>query len=65
MLKRVCVAAVCAALLGGAAIWAWPREAHCAYCTPKLKCIDSSLCGDGCVCFKQGNDTFGQCVSFN
>lgn len=64
MLKRVCLAAVCVAILGGAAVWAWPSEAQCAYC-PKIKCLDAVTCGGECVCLKPAGSRFGQCVSFD
>ncbi len=66
MMKRVCIAAMCAALLGGVSAWAWPREAQCATCYSG-KCTSSVGCGgSGCVCIKDGSDgIYGRCAAVN
>lgn len=49
MMKRVCVAAVCAAILGGVGVWAWPQEAQCTDCPEyNSRCISDVNCGYNC-----------------
>lgn len=69
MIQRVIFAAVVsAALVGGAALWVWPREAECAGCRTG-KCTSAAQCGgptSGCVCIKSGGSgIYGYCAAVN
>lgn len=39
-----------------------PTKAACAFCFV-APCINSRICGKGCVCIKRGVEPTGECVS--
>lgn len=51
--------------LAAAALFLTPYpKGRCAWCYSG-QCLNSSICGGGCVCVKQGMDSWGYCASFN
>lgn len=51
-----------ALVLALVALTARPKPSECAFCFTG-RCLDSSICGSGCVCVKFGLDQWGRCAT--
>jgi hypothetical protein len=49
-------------LLSAALGMATPAPARCSFCYSG-ECLNSSICGQGCRCWKRGYDSLGVCMS--
>lgn len=48
--------------LSGLALVAWENRCQAGFCFD-VKCMSSSICGQGCVCLKRGTEPMGECYS--
>lgn len=63
-MRNLFVMLACAAGFAAAENVARPAPAECLYCYSGT-CYNSSICGRGCVCMKEGRAPSGTCVGFD